>query len=468
MKQEKETKESQENTIDFSRNNSFNSNDKIRDDMIIADLKMRLKILKDGVIDERKKNSELAKEIEKLKEIITQQENLLIEKEKEIRSITNDKLTLISKLSFEMNKSENPSQQGKFSHLISGIFNKKDEPKSFENELANLQKLNEDLKSENLEFKKKIEEQANSVEITKTEYQNFIGIQIEEIKKLKNQIDEKNKNIEEKKKKMEIFTETLKYYDIEKVRLEAKIFDLENLMVSSKTSSQEIILKLNKDIDSHKEEINDILKHTSNYYRKTNFSKFYESDVYAYLYAHISNFRGNVKTCVLVKNNLDSDLIYSNLFGSISGWFVNEEKFYEKAFGHDGSIKPGWCGGFNHIKKRDTACGSVGFFGFNFTHNGEDFHAMCGFSNAYSGMNSVGVKIDKGYYTSDSINNPKVFNELVTMEYYKGDKGPYCSHIKVFEAYGISVKAEFLGYGTPDGTGNNSFYFEFNKKIDYE
>lgn len=204
----------------------------------IKDFQIKMQVLKNAVIEERNKRSELEKEINKLKDTLQQHEDTLHDKELAVIQLSNEKFELQSALEIERNKSEYNNMS--FTDLLGGIFQKKEsityQDSKFLLELKEL-RLDNDM------LKKKIEEQTNDFENCKSEYQNLLNTQMTKVRTLESALVEKNKLIDENNKKLEIMFENYKKYDIEKTKYNSiinKITEENNL------KSEKIIELLNK------------------------------------------------------------------------------------------------------------------------------------------------------------------------------------------------------------------------------
>ena len=244
----------------FISSNSVNSDEYAsREELKIKDLMMKIQVLRTGVIDERNKNSEIEREMSKLKTHVKDLENNLTDKENIIVSLSKEKYELVSKLDIEKQKIESNSGSNQFTNYISGIFQKRDS-QSFinESEFKKLQNENKDYQIENAILKKKIEDQSLDFEKCKIEYQNLINLQLDKIKKLDHIVMDKNKGIDENNKKLEIMFENYKKFDIEKTKYESQIADYlkENKLREDKIV--ELLLKLEDKehiIESYKESL---------------------------------------------------------------------------------------------------------------------------------------------------------------------------------------------------------------------
>ena len=236
--------------IDKTRSQSFISTGVFedysgREELKIKDLMMKIGVLRNGILEEREKNSEFEKELQKAKSSMKEMEGLVDKKENLIISLSKEKYELQSKLDIEKKKNESGSTGNQFTNLISGIFQKRDSNASVnDSELKRLQNENHDHILENQILKSKIEDQSLDFEKCKIEYQNLINLQIEKMKKTENIITEKNKTIDELNKKMDIIFDNYKKFDIEKTKFESQISELAKENKMREERIVELILKL--------------------------------------------------------------------------------------------------------------------------------------------------------------------------------------------------------------------------------
>jgi hypothetical protein len=235
----------------FISTSSHNSDEYAnREEFRIKDLMMKIQVLRNGVIEERNKNSELEKEMNKLRTHVKELDNMLIDKENMIVNLSKEKYELISKLDIEKQKNEGSSVSdnsvgSQFTNLISGIFQKRDSTSlTSENEVKKLQNELKDFQLENAILKKKVEDQSLDFEKCKIEYQNLINLQLDKIKKLDLVILEKNKSIDENNKKLEIMFDNYKKFDVEKTKYESQIAEYQKDNKVREEKIVELLLKL--------------------------------------------------------------------------------------------------------------------------------------------------------------------------------------------------------------------------------
>lgn len=216
-----------------------------REELKIKDLLVKIQILRNGVIEERNKNSEMEKEMSKIKAQLAEHEKIINEKENLIITLSKEKYELQSKIDIEKQKTEAVSMSNQFSNLVTGIFGRKEAVTSLnEQELKKLQNEKSDLQLENEILKKKVEDQSLDFERCKIEYQKLINLQVEKMKKLENTILEKNKLIEQNDKKFEIMCDNLKKSDIKKTKYESDISEMKKENKELEERIVELLLKL--------------------------------------------------------------------------------------------------------------------------------------------------------------------------------------------------------------------------------
>ena len=188
---------------------------------ISIDPNKAINLLKKGLLDERKKTSELETEIAKLKEDnVTKQEN-------------------IDKLKEELNQYRNSSKGKQIGRFFTNLFDEQKDEKNENDELKDLEieKLKKNILTLKEEIKKIKNEKENleknyeeNKKILEEKNENFIK-EIEnnkkefniQIQKLENEINVKNKNIYENNERKRILTEYVKNFDVQKLELEKMI-----------------------------------------------------------------------------------------------------------------------------------------------------------------------------------------------------------------------------------------------------
>jgi chromosome segregation ATPase len=215
-------------------------NNKGKEDILIKDLQLKITVLKKGVLEERNKKSELEKDINRLKSTLHEYEKKINEQDNIIMTLSKDKYELHSKLEISKSKSENTGSD--FMGLFNNIFQKKDTDS--DEEIKKLQNENFDLTKQVDSLNMKIKDQFEDFERCKMEYQNLLNLQVARLKKVENELGEKNKTIAENLLKMESIFETYKKLDIEKTQCESRLHEfIENEKLKTE-KIVELLLKL--------------------------------------------------------------------------------------------------------------------------------------------------------------------------------------------------------------------------------
>ena len=160
------------------------------EDLKVKDLLIKLQILSNGLIDERKKSQSY---LDRLKEY----EESLEKKDLEIADLTKQKFELKSKLSLEKSKTFSGKNMDKF---YSSVYNKKD------SDGKKLLKLEEKLNQQNFEIKdltQRLMEERELFDQQKIQFQTMITIQNQQMMELKKKYENAEKEEKEKKLKEE-------------------------------------------------------------------------------------------------------------------------------------------------------------------------------------------------------------------------------------------------------------------------
>ena len=156
------------------------------EDLKVKDLLIKLQILSNGLIDERKKSQSY---LDRLKEY----EESLEKKDLEIADLTKQKFELKSKLSLEKSKTFSGKNMDKF---YSSVYNKKD------SDGKKLLKLEEKLNQQNFEIKdltQRLMEERELFDQQKIQFQTMITIQNQQMMELKKKYEKAEKEEKEKK-----------------------------------------------------------------------------------------------------------------------------------------------------------------------------------------------------------------------------------------------------------------------------
>ena len=228
------------------------------------DLISKLAVLRNVIIDERKKREEIEKKLSKLEE-----ENKLFQKENEDIKVDNTmKGELIEKLKLELRTYRNKNNEKGVKKFFSNLFeeeqvhaDEKQEKEIKEDQINYLKKENEDLKNKIsiLEIEKetinnKLNEQIGEFDKLKKEYDNKItevkNNYINKISNYEKEINEKINLVKEFSERNQYFTNYTKTFDSQKSNFENEISKLKNELKESKelnNNKDKIISDLGKD-----------------------------------------------------------------------------------------------------------------------------------------------------------------------------------------------------------------------------
>ena len=205
--------------------------DILKKDAIIKDIQSKLVLLRNALIEERKKANDLDEKNKQFTNQVNKLEKIIISKETEITNLTRDMLDLQEAISFEKSKNVDGSVKNVFKSM-SHIFQKEG------NAITEVE--NKKLKTNLDEIKKTNDYQIN--ELTKKK------------KKMEQSVLDKNQQIDEFMKRLELIKVTDNQYMNEKKNLEIKISDLQNRNKKIK----EEVEKTNNENYNQKEKINKI------------------------------------------------------------------------------------------------------------------------------------------------------------------------------------------------------------------
>jgi chromosome segregation ATPase len=223
-----------------------------KESIFLKDLQMKIKVLKQGVLEERNKKSDLEKDIAKLKIRIYEYEKKITEQDNIICTLSKEKYELHSKLEIEKTKVDNSSSStnvgDNIMNLIGGIFQTRKDSSgdSSDKEVKKLQNENLDLEKQIENLHEKLKDQSEDFERCKGEYQNLLALQMERLKKVEVELQGKNIIIQDNAKKLESLYETYKKLDIEKTRYESR---LNEYIDSDRLKNEKIIELLTRLVD---------------------------------------------------------------------------------------------------------------------------------------------------------------------------------------------------------------------------
>ena len=226
--------------------------DILKKDAIIKDIQSKLVLLRNALIEERKKANDLDEKNKQFTNQVNKLEKIIISKETEITNLTRDMLDLQEAISFEKSKNVDGSVKNVFKSM-SHIFQKEGnaitevENKKLQTTINDLKDENERIINENKQLRTNFDEIKKS-----TDYQiNELTIKY---KKMEQGISDKNQQIDEFMKRLELIKVTDNQYMNEKKNLEIKISDLQNRNKKIK----EEVEKTNNENYNQKEKINKI------------------------------------------------------------------------------------------------------------------------------------------------------------------------------------------------------------------
>lgn len=171
----------------------------------VKELLIKMEVLKNGILDERRKNSVLEKKYENLQVFTNEKENEIIELSKE-------KQELLLQLSIEKKKYESKGSKFKLTDFFNKTVSPDEEDQKEEDRTNQLAQL----KFENEVLNNRLIEALQQYEQYKEDYKKLIQVQIIKIQVLEETIEQKNKEIEVLKAK--IGTEEDFDYQMEKER----------------------------------------------------------------------------------------------------------------------------------------------------------------------------------------------------------------------------------------------------------
>ena len=215
------------------------------------DLLIKLQILTNGLIEERKKSQSYLDRIKELEKILQTKDN-------EIVLLSKAKFDLQADLTFERSKRD-PKQGGK-------KFTKEMQIEQYE-EIINeqgykLRTINNQLTNERESFEQQ-----------KTDFQTIIKTQSSKMEQMKLELETERKENNELRKKQNDIDEMLKKYEEEKIQYKGQFerYQLDKIEVQKKNIElQEIIDKLRKEGVEKENQINELVKNSENLANRLN------------------------------------------------------------------------------------------------------------------------------------------------------------------------------------------------------
>jgi hypothetical protein len=226
--------------------------DILKKDAIIKDMQAKLVLLRNALIEERKKANALDEKNKEYINQITKLEKVIISKETEITNLTRDMLDLQEAISLEKSKNVDGSVKNVFKS-VSHIFQKEGnaitevENKKLQTTINDLKDENERIVNENKKLKTNLDEikKTNDYQINELTIKN---------NKMEQSVLDKNQQIDEFMKRLELIRVADNQNMNEKKNLEIKISDLQN---RNKKLKEEVD-KTNNENNNQKEKINKI------------------------------------------------------------------------------------------------------------------------------------------------------------------------------------------------------------------
>ena len=221
------------------------------DDEKTKDLLIKLEILKNGLIEERKKSKNY---LDKIKEL----EKMLEKKDNEVILLTKVKFDLQADLTFERSK--------KMTKVPNKKFTKEMQLEKYE-EIINEQGFKlRNLNNQLINDKETFEQQKN-------DFQTMIKAQSEQIINLKQNLEQERKENSDLKEKFEDINGVIRQYEVDKIKNDAifERYQKDKIEVQNKNLElQGIIDKLRKENCEKDKQINGLVKNNEDYANRLN------------------------------------------------------------------------------------------------------------------------------------------------------------------------------------------------------
>ena len=240
---------------------------------VIKDLRKKLLILKNALIAEKEKTTQLEQLSTEMKSQIKQLEDEIILKDEEIIKLNKEIMEVQNSISLGKHKIEDEIKEkdkNKMSNIIGNVLNK---TKSLTSSSTSEKNIPNEvlLEIENKQLKKKNEEMQDELNNTKNKFleekTTLVNININNEKKIKelnetlrnkeNAINAKNKELNENQQRIEMLLNNNKIWDLEKGKFNAelkstqdKVEQLEKIL----KDKDEILLKWQNDIKKYSQE----------------------------------------------------------------------------------------------------------------------------------------------------------------------------------------------------------------------
>lgn len=195
----------------------------------IKTYQLKLQVLKNALLEERKKNQLFEAENTQLKTQIATLEGIINDKEKENINISKEMYDLRTALDIELSRKEGKTNDFRVSNVFGNIFQKdsKEEVQPINDEdkqkIIQLTKTNKELESENEFFKKQFEAMKIESENIQTHYQTRIEELIAQMNQNEFMMEEKNNQLSEDMQRIEVMSSSLKVYETEKHNFDSQL-----------------------------------------------------------------------------------------------------------------------------------------------------------------------------------------------------------------------------------------------------
>ena len=241
--------------------------------IIIKDLQKKLLILKNALIEEKKKTAELEQLSSAMKSQIKQLEDEIVLKDEEIIKLNKEIMDVQNSISLGKNKIEDEIKEkdkNKMSNIIGNVLSKtksltnsssseKDIPNEVLLEIENkqLKKKNEEMQNELNNIKNKYLEEKNTLVDINVSNEKIIKELNEALRNKENSINAKNKELNENQLRIEMLLNNNKIWDLEKGKYNAELKSTQDKVEQLEKclkEKDEILLKWQNDIKKYSQE----------------------------------------------------------------------------------------------------------------------------------------------------------------------------------------------------------------------
>ena len=226
--------------------------DQSKEELKIKDLLIKLQVLTNGLVEERKKSQTYQDRIKEYEETIRKKDDEIVELNKE-------KVELKSKLTFEKNKQAPPAKnESLFGSLLSKINSKPVD----ENKVRHLEEVVNQQNYEMNNLSQKLQEEKERFDQERMKYETNITVQKQEISELRKKIDSFQTDNVELQKTKESVNLMMKNFQLEKAVYEEKFtsFQKENANLVNKATELQKNLEAYQKYYDEKEKENTALK----------------------------------------------------------------------------------------------------------------------------------------------------------------------------------------------------------------